>query len=118
MTAGAPAHEHHAVGIDQALPDERVDAADDVPRHLPEIPVENAAQKRVAVTSAAPVIRTEHEPAPAGENGEVAEEQPGPCPELVGFGGSAVHLDGQRIASADRKSTRLNSSHLGISYAV
>src|SRR5438045_7486526 len=33
-------------------------------------------------------------------------------------GNRAVELHGDRLRSADRKSTRLNSSHLGISYAV
>src|SRR5258705_9170458 len=32
--------------------------------------------------------------------------------------GAALHARDQRAAAADRKSTRLNSSHLGISYAV
>src|SRR5258705_9182298 len=47
----------------------------------------------------------------AGEGRRHAE----PLFELVGERADALDLDAHR---ADRKSTRLNSSHLGISYAV
>src|SRR5215471_18296421 len=100
MTASAPAHGDHAVRVDQALPDQHIDAGHDVPRHLPEISVEDASEERIAVAGAAPVVRSEYEPASAGEDGEVVEEQPGSCAELVGFGRSAMHLNDERIASA------------------
>src|SRR5437899_11015007 len=34
------------------------------------------------------------------------------------YQGTAQHRDGEKSGKGDRKSTRLNSSHLGISYAV
>src|SRR5258705_4818268 len=43
------------------------------------------------------------------------EERPG---NLVKYWARDRHLHAGRVPSIDRKSTRLNSSHLGISYAV
>src|ERR1039457_3475610 len=40
------------------------------------------------------------------------------CPELSTDCGCASHASGRRRSHTDRKSTRLNSSHLVISYAV
>src|SRR5262245_10932963 len=53
----------------------------------------------------------------------LVEDQPGIAGDRVGLGAVGVgqpgnHVGGQLGGREDRKSTRLNSSHLGISYAV
>src|SRR5690625_5492348 len=40
---------------------------------------------------------------------------PQPAGRIVG---GQIHFDGQELTALDRKSTRLNSSHVAISYAV
>src|SRR5262245_64808167 len=61
--------------------------------------------------------------------GKLRPEKRHEIPDLTGFTGYVLRhtyatgalargLSGQVVASLDRKSTRLNSSHLGISYAV
>src|SRR5437899_3643708 len=45
-------------------------------------------------------------------------QQPDIAQIVVRFGMVGIELNGAAIGLGDRKSTRLNSSHLGISYAV
>src|SRR5205807_8541879 len=56
--------------------------------------------------------RRQHQQQRAGEIGEVLAEENRPTPNRAG------EQIGDRLVFQDRKSTRLNSSHLVISYAV
>src|SRR3712207_7067437 len=53
-----------------------------------------------------------------GARGLAAVRRPGATPEGTGRGDGGRREDVRREAAADRKSTRLNSSHANISYAV
>src|SRR5690348_17965883 len=60
-----------------------------------------------------------HDALPISAEGvEVGDEVVLGAAAAVAHGGTVVDLDGQARAVADRKSTRLNSSHPSISYAV
>src|SRR5256885_9054239 len=65
-----------------------------------------------------------HEAGRAGRDGPAAELGAVGRPDLVGEAAGRprrlreVEVHGEPLAGADRKSTRLNSSHLVISYAV
>src|SRR5256885_8412990 len=72
-------------------------------------------------TCALPICRARHRTRPSRATGDASQHGPGPRrappPQRNGAQGWARQADG-RGADRDRKSTRLNSSHLVISYAV